>query len=134
MTQERTKDPVISFRNCIVGKSKKTDELNPTGHDRIQLYIAPDQIAGMIECLNAHIENPRGANIDVHVQKRRNRERGNVFESAYCFVKGVQEPQNRSFGGGAPVGAPTHKFVPKGTASPATADRTAKVHQALIEE
>lgn len=121
--ENRPKDPCINFRNIVRGQSKTKDALNPQGSERLQLYLNQEQIPVLIEALQAHLENERGVNIDLHIKKRENTHNGNIFESPFAFIKAVQEPQS--------VARPRQGFVPKGTPTTATLSRTEKVRREL---
>jgi len=96
---EREKDLMVKFRTVIRGKNSK-------GGDRLQLYIDKEAIAELSEALN-DLASERGVKLDIHVMQRETEE-GRRFDSAFAFVKGVQESSN-----GAPAGG-KKKFVPKG--------------------
>ncbi len=85
MTEQKKlpQDPMIKFRAVMRGKNSK-------GGDRTQLYLAQEQALLLIETLQAHLENPRGVKLDLHVSKKESQD-GRAFDSAIVFVKGVQE-------------------------------------------
>lgn len=126
--EERQKDPCVFFRSVIKSTTKTKDTLNPNGHDRIQLYLDQEQTKQLVEVLTALIESPTGAKLELNIKKRVNSKNGNVFDSAYAFVKAVQEQAAQT---GGPRGAT--KFVPKGSMTENTFSRTAKVHSELAD-
>lgn len=103
MSDEQTKDTMVTFRSTIAGKNSK-------GGDRTQLYLTQEQAQTLIDELSAHITNDLGVKIDLHVSERTAKETGRKFKSAIAFVKAVQ-PQSGGFGG-AQASAPK-KFQAK---------------------
>lgn len=87
---DKPKDPLINVRNVIRGKNSK-------GADRFQLYIGGedqygnDAIVALIETLQANVTNPKGVKIDLHVGRRTTNDGSREFDSAYFFVKKVEE-------------------------------------------
>lgn len=124
--QDRPKDPLVKFRNVVLGRDKKLDKHNPEGGQRIQLYLSPEDAVVLRESIDQYIETPEGVKIDLHVCKRENRNNGNVFDSAFAFVKPV-EPQAAKGGPARNMG-----YAPKaGVPAPATVTRTQKVQREL---
>ena len=122
--QDRPKDPLVKFRNVVRGFDKKKDRLNPEGGERFQLYMTTEEAMALREAIDANIESPNGLKLDLHTQKRENSQNGNVFDSAYLFVKPVEEPQQ---GGPRKMG-----YAPKaGAPAPQTYARTQKVQREL---
>lgn len=124
--ENRPKDPCVMFRNVVRGQSKSKNDLNPQGHDRIQLYLNTEQSQMLIDTLTSQIANPLGTKLDLHIVKRQNAQRGNIFDSAYAFIKPVEEQQSMQSG--------PARFVPKATQSAETMSRTQEVHQELEQD
>jgi hypothetical protein len=109
---DRPKDPVINFRSVAVARSKNDDA------DRITLKLGGDkengnaQIKAMIEVLTAHLESPRGVVIDLYVKEKTHE--GRTFDSAFSFIRAVQEPPAGGFGSSS-------TRAPKATATKAAA-------------
>lgn len=119
--EQRPKDPQVKFRNTIRGFDKVKNPLNPEGGERFQLYLSQEEAALFRDALDSMIENPNGVKLDLHVCKRENSKNGNVFDSAYCYVKSVEVPQTQR----------RATFVQRGTPTASTYSRTAKVNQTL---
>lgn len=104
--EERSKDPMISFRSVMQGQNKK-------GGDRIQLYLGGEsergneQIETLIAALQAELENPKGVKLDIHINDRTTNDGSRTFKSAFGFVKAVEERPGQG------TQAAPKRFVPK---------------------
>lgn len=99
MSEQRTKDPMTTFRTIVRGFNSKKNDLNPQGGERIQLYLDPEEAAQLASTLaeQAHVTD-KGVKLDIHISKRENTFTKRPFEGGIMFVKAVQESQ---MGGGA---------------------------------
>lgn len=124
---EQVKDPIVGFKSSQVGRNKSVNDLNPQGGQYIQLGMSQEQAQAMYKAIGAALENPNGVKLAVHINKKKNQDEtsprfGQVFESAFCFVKPIGEAPART------------AFVPK--AAPATTPgraAAAKVTKQLSE-
>jgi hypothetical protein len=82
---EQTKDPIIGF------KSVKASEDQESGKRRVSLSLSQEETIKLIETLTALVENERGTKIDVHVVRRQTNDGKRTFDSAFAFVKAIQE-------------------------------------------
>ena len=80
---ERTKDPLISFRNTIVGKDSK-------GRDTLSLYLNREEIPVVVDILNSLADNPTGVKFIFHTGKKTAQDTGRTFDSTFGFIKAVQ--------------------------------------------
>lgn len=108
------KDPMILTKSV-------NQSVNDKGKKRLQLSLSQEETVKLIEALSSNMENARGVKLDIHVTQKVS-QAGRPFDSAFFFVKPIQEPQAFQQGG-----APAGKSF---TAKPAQAfDVKAKIEQ-----
>jgi hypothetical protein len=105
------KDPMI------LTKATKR-ETNAEGKLRVQLSLEPNQVASLIEALQAQLASPRGVKLDVHVKAKEYQ--GRTFDSGFFFVKPIEAPGAGGFGGAG--GAASAAFPSTPTKGFLTAD------------
>lgn len=79
-----TKDPMIVFKSV----KRTTDE---NGKLRVSLSMSKEETAKLIEVLQALASSERGTKLDVHVRERETNDGSRRFDSAFAFVKEIQE-------------------------------------------
>lgn len=97
---DKPKDPIVGFRSVIKGTNSK-------GGTRIQLYLGGHQERGnqaikeLLEYLAANADNPTGVKLDLHINRKKTHDGTREFDSAFCFVKPVEQKQQGTW---APAG------------------------------
>ena len=94
----QVKDPIISFKSVA-------QSVNDQGKKRVTLSMSQEQTLTLIETLTAAAGNVRGTKLDIHIKKKETNDGSRTFDSAFAFVKQIQE-----FGAGRGAGASGQSF------------------------
>lgn len=120
-TKTYSNSHMYKFRTTVRGKDSK-------GRDVLKVYLTQEDVAVMIGELTAQLENPKGAKIVIHTDKKTAEGTNRHFDSSFGFVSGVEE-NGRTAPGAAPA-----RFVPKAAPAKATSASVAKaINSAKVE-
>ena len=100
----RTRDPLVLVKSMGYGANNSQKFLSEHARHRLQLRIVPDEAKRLIEALTKIVETNDRAKLDVYWGKKATKDGSRIFDSAFFYVKTVQEE------GAANAGAPT-EFV-----------------------
>lgn len=92
MQTQRTKDPIVNFKSVM-------QSVNDEGKKRVTLYLSQEEATNLASTITSMLENERGVKLDVHIKKKTVEETGRTFDSAFAFVKPVQDPAAFQAGG-----------------------------------